>query len=101
MKFVCDTSCQVRLPDGSIRTFYDGQVWDFEEGFEVPPHFRALETAFDFGEASKEELMAAKWTYKALNAYCQEHFKVEMPKGSKADMVTKFLDIKLRHIEEA
>lgn len=100
MKFVCDTTCQVRMKDGSIRTFYDGQVFDFEDGFEPPTHFRALDTPFDFGEASREELLAAKWSYKAINAYCQEHFKVEMPKGSKADMVTKFLDIKLRHVED-
>jgi hypothetical protein len=79
--------------------FSDGQVFDFAEGFTPPPHFRALDDEFDFGEASRDELLATKWTYKAIDSYCQEHFKVSMPKGSKTEMVNKFLDIKLRHVE--
>lgn len=100
MKYICDTTCQVRMPSGAIQTFYDGQVVEVPDDFKMPPHFRSIDTPIDFATASREEMAAAKWSYKALNAFCQEHFKTEMPKGSKADMITKFFDIKLRHLEQ-
>lgn len=99
MKCVCRTACQIRMLDGSIRTFTDGQVFDFDGWKEVPPHFESLDKPVDFATATREELLASKWSFKQINEFCQATFKQEMPKGSKDNMVTALLDMRFRATE--
>ena len=99
MKCVCRTACQVRMLDGSVRTFMDGQVFDFDGWKEVPMHFESLEGPLDFLNATREELLATKWSYKQVNEFCKETYNLEMPKGSKDSMVTALLDMRFRATE--
>jgi hypothetical protein len=99
MKCICRTACQVRVQGGKIITFAEGQVYDFEE---VPMHFESVESAeLNFATATEAELLALKWSYKQIAAFAQEAYALDLPKGSKTELVKRLLDMRLRHVERA
>ena len=99
MKCVCRTPCQARVND-KILTFVAGQVIEFEGIKEAPIHFESLESAIpDFATATDAELLAAKWSFKQLDEFTKSEYKLAMPKGSKAEMVMRLVDMRLRHVE--
>lgn len=105
-EYVCDQDCQVRLPDGKIVHKLRGDllVWpdDIEEGQpEEPPRhlFRLLGgQELDFSTASEAELKAAKWSYKAINAFTMAKFNKTMPRKAKDAMIAELLDMRFRAI---
>lgn len=99
MKCVCRTPCQARVND-KILTFAAGQVVEFDGAKEAPIHFESLESVVpDFATATDAELLAVKWSYKQVNEFTKAAYQLEMPIGSKAEMVMRLVDMRLRHVE--
>ena len=97
MKCVCERPCQVRV-DGKIHTFHRGEVFDFDE---CPAHFRPVRgDSINFLKASREELMAAKWTKKDAKMAIKLGYDVDLvidEDDKKRDIVEKILDIRKRN----
>lgn len=109
MKCVCRRMCQQRVDSetgnivkdgGYIRTFQEDEIWDFPKAKKPPLWFEAIEGetyALDFETAEKDELLEAKWTFKAISQAAKDLYGEEMNnRGEKIDLVEQFLDIRFR-----
>lgn len=98
--YTCKQTCQVRMDDGSIRLFERGQVHDFDVQEPPKEHFDLLDdVAVDFENNTEAELMATKWTLKQANEACKALFGKELVRGSKKDLVSQILDMRLRKVD--
>lgn len=100
MKCVAEQMCQVRLDDGSIRTFDRGDVWDFKE---LPPNFRAIggdsktkAPPINFETAQENELLEAEYDLEALKDYIALKFNKKAGQRGKEKTVEFLLDCRYR-----
>lgn len=95
MLCICRVPCQVRVNAG-IMTFEIGDIAEFKK---CPPHFEAIEGnaqySIDFRTAGEEELLNAEYELQALLDFVKETYKKTL-KGSKEEIVKKFVDIRMR-----
>ena len=99
--YVCRRTCQVRMPDDSIRLFDPGTVYTFPEDFEVPDIFDNLdgtsEGSLDFLTASEEELLATEWLFADAQTAMSTAFGKNLVPGKKPAVVAQILDIRYRN----
>ena len=104
MDYVCVKACQLRV--GKQITFVaKGQVVNVESIPKSHAHcFNSMgdkEYSVNFGEATEEELMKAKWKVSEASSYCEKHYdtKIEKQEGDKkSDIVDKILDARYRAV---
>jgi hypothetical protein len=98
MKCVAEQPCQVRLDDGSIRTFDKGEVWEFET---VPPNFRSLEDileGIDFETAGEAELLESEYDLDELKDFILKKFKKKAGGRGKEKTVEFLIDCRYRDL---
>lgn len=105
MQFLCTQTCQIRIA-GKIHFVEAGEV----RSLPANPYekcFISLEDpaySVDFGVASRQELLQAKWKLSEAQAAMQELFGEELIKhegDKKADLVERILDIRFRAVTDA
>ena len=107
MKCICMRTCQVRIgEEGKIHTIVRGEVLEFDK---CPAHFTSIEKnpvtqeeyKVDFLKAGEEELMEAKWTFKAASMAILDEYNVKLKKETgtkKSEIVAQILDARYRSI---
>ena len=102
MKCICMRTCQVRIgEEGKIHTIVRGAVLEFDE---CPANFKSIEKEeykIDFTKAGEQELMEAKWTFKAASMAILDEYNVKLKKETgtkKSEIVAQILDARYRSI---
>ena len=104
MDYVCVKACHLRI--GKQITFVaKGQVVNVESIPKSHVHcFNSMddkEYSVNFGEATVEELMKAKWKVSEASSFCEKHYdkKIEKQEGDKkSDIIDKIIDARYRAV---
>ena len=100
MKCICMRNCQVRI-EGKIHTIVRGEVREFDK---CPANFKSIEKEeyiIDFTKAGEQELMEAKWTFKAAATAIMDEYNIKLKKETgtkKSEIVAQILDARYRSI---
>jgi hypothetical protein len=88
------------MPDGKIRFFDRGRVWDFEQ---CPTHFSPLEgenaKVIDFATAKEAELLAATYDLADLKEYIKATYGASPGNRGKEKTVEMLLDCRYREVD--
>ena len=99
-KFICYRTCQLKMPDGSIRFFTPGESVEADE---CPPHFEHSEKVqVDFIYSNKSILENAEWSFTMAKDAIFEKYGVELKREegtTKAQIIDQILDIRFRALD--
>lgn len=99
MKCIAVTPTQARLDGGGIRTFADGDIWEFKK---CPPNFEPMEgknaKEIDFDNAGEAELMEAEYELQDLKDFIEEKYGKKAGSRGKEKTVAFLLDCRYREI---